>query len=83
MAHNGTETKTPTRYGVLTWNRGPFTLSQDTSGIPEALEQLPSSVQFSRSVVSDSLRPHESQHARPPYPSPAPGVHLNSRPSSQ
>ena len=34
-----------------------------------------SSVQFSRSVVSDSLRPHESQHARPPCPSPSPGVH--------
>ena len=33
------------------------------------------SVQFSRSVVSDSLRPHESQHARPPCPSPTPGVH--------
>ena len=33
-----------------------------------------SSVQFSRSVVSDSLRPHESQHARPPCPSPTPGV---------
>ena len=32
------------------------------------------SVQFSRSVVSDSLRPHESQHARPPCPSPTPGV---------
>ena len=31
--------------------------------------------QFSRSVVSDSLRPHESQHARPPCPSPTPGVH--------
>ena len=42
-----------------------------------------SSVQFSRSVVSDSLRPHESQHARPPCPSPAPGVHSDSRPSSQ
>ena len=40
------------------------------------------SVQFSRSVVSDSLRPHESQHARPPCPSPTPGVHSNSRPSS-
>ena len=33
-----------------------------------------SSVQFSCSVVSDSLRPHESQHARPPCPSPTPGV---------
>ena len=39
-----------------------------------------SSVQFSRSVVSDSLRPRESQHARPP--SPSPGVHSDSRPSS-
>ena len=45
--------------------------------------QLFSSVQFSRSVVSDSLRPHESQHARPPCPSPAPGVHSDSHPSSQ
>ena len=42
-----------------------------------------SSVQFSRSVVSDSLRPHESQHARPPCPSPTPGVHSDSRPSRQ
>ena len=42
-----------------------------------------SSVQFSRSVASDSLRPHESQHARPPCPSPTPGVHSDSRPSSQ
>ena len=41
------------------------------------------SVQFSRSVMSDSLWPHESQHARPPCPSPTPGVHLNSCPSSQ
>ena len=35
------------------------------------------SVRFSRSVVSDSLRPHESQHARLPCPSPTPGVHSN------
>ena len=41
-----------------------------------------SSVQFSRSVVSDSLRNHESQHARPPCPSPTPGVYPNSRASS-
>ena len=40
------------------------------------------SVQFSRSVVSDSLRPHELQHARTPCPSPSPGVHSDSRPSS-
>ena len=44
--------------------------------------RLVSSVQFSRSVVSNSLRPHESQHARPPCPSPTPGVHSYSRPSS-
>ena len=41
-----------------------------------------SSVQFSHSVVSDSLRPHELQHARPSCPSPTPGVHSNRRPSS-
>ena len=42
-----------------------------------------SSVQFSCSVMSDSLWPHESQHTRPPYPSPTPGVHSNSNPSSR
>ena len=39
--------------------------------------------QFSRSVVSNSLRPHESQHARPPCSSPTPGIHPNSRPPSR
>jgi len=50
------------------------------------LTRLPiqfSAVQFTRSVISDSLRPHESQHARPPCPSPTPGVYPNSCPSSQ
>ena len=42
-----------------------------------------SSVQFSSSVVSDSLQLHELQHPRPPCPSPTPGVHSNSCPSSQ
>ena len=42
-----------------------------------------SSVQFSHSVMSDSLRPHEPQHARPPCPSPIPGVYPNSCPSSR
>ena len=41
------------------------------------------SVQFSRSVVSDSLPPHELQHTRPPCPSPTPRVHPDSGPSSQ
>ena len=41
-------------------------------------EMNDNSFQFSRSVVSDSLRPHESQHARPPCPSPTPRVYSNS-----
>ena len=45
--------------------------------------RVKNSVQFSLSVVSDSLRPHESQHARPPCPSPTPGVYSNSCPSSR
>ena len=44
---------------------------------------LLSSVQFSCLVVSDSLRPHEEQHCRPPSPSPTPGIHPNPRPSSR
>ena len=52
---------------------------------PETMATLLIGLQFSssRSVVSDSLRPHESQHARPPCLSPTPGVHSDSRPSSQ
>ena len=46
------------------------------------LDQIRSD-QISLSVVSDSLWPHESQHARPPCPSPTPRVHSDSRPSSQ
>ena len=48
-----------------------------------ALSMTLISVQFSRSVVSNSLWPRESQHARPPCPSPTAGVHSDSRPSSQ
>ena len=44
---------------------------------------FPPLVQFSCSVMSDSLRPHESQHARPPCPSPTPRVYLNPCPSSR
>ena len=46
-------------------------------------EVIFTSVQFSRSVVSYSLRPHESQHAKPPCPSPTPGVYSNSCPSTR
>ena len=44
---------------------------------------LEHSVQFSHSVMSDSLRPHEAQHTRPPCPSSTPGVQSDSRPLSQ
>ena len=44
---------------------------------------LLSSVHFSHSIVSDSLQPHEPQHARPPCPSQTPGVHPNPCPLSQ
>ena len=58
-------------------------------GVPQITDRCTSmqtslsSVQFSRSVVSDSLRPHESQHARPSCPSPTPRVHSDSPPLSQ
>ena len=48
----------------------------------ESLRRNGAAIQFSCSVVSDSLQPHESQHARPPCPSPTPGVHSDTRPSS-
>ena len=47
-----------------------------------SLHPLQKFSQFSHSVVSDSLRPHESQHARTPCPSPSLGLHSDSRPSS-
>ena len=51
---------------------------------PDLSELYLSSVQFSRSVMSDSLRPlNNKQHARPPCPLPTPRVHSDSRPSSQ
>ena len=59
----------------------PYTLSHLGSPVGGWVQF--SSVQFSHSVASDSLRPHESQHARPPCPSPTPGVHSNSCASSQ
>ena len=54
-------------------------LPTESSGNPSSF----ASVQFSISVLSDSLRPHELQHTKPPCPSPSPGVHSNSRPSSR
>jgi len=51
--------------------------------MPEKFFVTIHSVQFSHSVVSNSLRPHELQHTRPPCPSPTPRVHPNPRPSSR
>ena len=60
---------------------------EESKGVPEKhlllLHLWLCSVQFSHSVVSDSLQPYESQHARPPCPSPTPGVHSDSCSSSQ
>ena len=64
---------------------GSFPMSQFfASGGPSIGVSASSStvIQFSCSVVSDSLRPHEPQHTRPPCPSPTPGVHPNSCPLS-
>ena len=58
-------------------------LESSTSLLPFLFLFNISSVQLSHSVVSDSLRPHDSHHARPPCPSPTPGVHSDSCPSSQ
>ena len=54
-----------------------------TVGLTSMKQPLNPSVQFSRSVVSDSLQPHESQYPRPPCPSPTPRVHPNSCASSR
>ena len=59
-----------------------LTTSKYKTHIVSALISKFSSFHFSRSVVSDSLWPHESQHTRPPCPSPTPGVHSDSRPLS-
>ena len=63
----------PLRYSCL---ENP--MDRGACGVTKSRTQLKvTSVQFSRSVVSDSLQPHEPQHARSPCPSPTPGVHSN------
>ena len=67
-------------------NLGIKTVSPQLAGkffTAELSEKPFSSIQFSCSVVSNSLRPHELQHTRPPCPSPTPGIHSNSCPSSR
>ena len=60
---------------LLTWVKPPLALGSPSKRIR--------SDQISRSVMSNSLWPHESQHARPLFPTPTPGVHSDSCPSSQ
>ena len=70
---------------AVTWqldNHSQNSLSSSSSPPSLSFHCFTLSTQFSRSVVSDSLRPHELQHARPPCPSPSPLVHSDSRPSS-
>ena len=81
----GQESRVRTGYGTTDWFQIEKEYSQGyiLSLCLFTLYAEFSSIQFSRSVVSDSLQPHESQHARPPGPSPAPGVHSDSHPVSQ
>ena len=65
---------------VLAWS---YLTSYLQEKLHKSISEWVSSVQFSRSVVSNSLRPHEPEHASPPCPSPTPGVHPNSCPSSR
>ena len=80
----------------MRWNYFPLNLwaqedsRSEISFISLCLEILPmleyfqfNSVHFSRSVMSDSLRPHELQHTSPPCPSPTPRIHPNPCPSSR
>ena len=69
------------RFKSWTWKRHENLLTEVTADV--LIPPIMYSVQFSHSVVSDSLPPNEAQHARPPCPSPSPGVHSNSCPSSR
>ena len=78
MAHGVTKSQTP-----LNIHRDRTHIPALTGGFFTTEPPGRPSVQFSRSAVSDSLRPHGLQHARPPCPSPAPGVYSNLCPLSQ
>ena len=74
------EKEMATHSSILAWEI-PWT--EESGGLQSMGSQRIESDQISASVVSDSLPPPESQHARPPCPSPTPGVHSDSCPSSQ
>ena len=79
----GQEATVRTEHGTMDWFQIGKGVCQSYILSPCLFNFYAESVQFSRSVMSDSLRPHDLQHARHPCPSPTPGVHSNSRPSSQ
>ena len=72
---------------IVSWNVEWCSCCETSMNVPQNLniefKHQFSSVQFSRSVMSDSFRPHGLQHTRPPCPSPTPGVYPNPCPSSQ
>ena len=68
---------------LIQFSKALFLLKNTLIDFTFFLTDFPVSVQFSHSVMSDSLRPHELQHARPPCLSPTPGVHPNPCPSSR
>ena len=72
----------PTHDGSWTWNSIPAIFLEPWLSASSWTSWLCGSVQFSCSVMSDSLQPHEPQHVRPPCPSPTPGVYPNSYPLS-
>ena len=70
----------------MPWWTNPYTTfleEKSYTAAPLRQQTMFTSVQFSCSVMSDSLRPHELQHDRPPCPPPTPGVYSNSCPSSR
>ena len=83
LMYAGQEATVRTWHGTTDWFQIGKGVRQGCILLPCLFNLYAESVQFSRSVVSDSLWPSESQHARPPCPSPSPGVHSNSRPSGQ
>ena len=89
MSHLIWEEQNMQSQNVLLWHMGCFELNAIKNQQIQKVKKKNnsnkhfSSVQFSRSVVSYSLRPHERQHARPPCPTPTTGVHPDSCPSSR
>ena len=79
----GQEATVRTRHGRIDWFQIGKGVRQGCISSPCLFNLYAESVQFSHSAVSNSLGPHEPQHARPLCPSPTPGLHPNPCPSSR